>query len=76
MLCGGGRDHAVSDTKRLPCRLPPRVENAPALGDDLRNRKNTLPEQKGDFDFNIVLKLQAAGGTLQQKRCAASQFAD
>jgi hypothetical protein len=42
----------------------------------LHNGKNTLPEQNRDFDFDIVLQPQAAGGTLHQKRRAASQFSD
>jgi hypothetical protein len=76
MLYGGCSDHSVRDPKRLTRRLPPGVNNAPTLGDGLRNGKNTLPEQKRDFDFDIVLKLQAAGGILHQKRCATSQFSD
>jgi hypothetical protein len=76
MLKGGCGDHAVRNGKRLPGRLPQGVKNAPTLGYGLRNGKNTLPEQKRDFDFDIVLQLHAAGGTLHQKRCAASQFAD
>jgi hypothetical protein len=76
MLNGGCGNHAVRDAKRLPGILPPGVKDAPTLGDGLRNGKNTLPEQNRDLDFKIVLKLQAAAGTLHQKRCAASKFAD
>jgi hypothetical protein len=47
MLKGGCANHAVRDAKRLPCRLPLGVKDAPTLGDGLRDGKNASRTKPG-----------------------------
>ena len=67
MLQGGGRDHAIGNAKWLPGSLASPVEDAPALGDSLRDGKNSPRKPERDGNFDKLLQLRPPGALRKQR---------